>query len=638
MPDLQLSSISKKFVGAGTDSWALRDVSLTIKQGEFVAIEGPSGAGKSTLLNILGMLDTPTEGEYTIDGVRTDSLSSVDAARRRSVDFSFVFQSFHLLARRPVIDSVELALVYRGVPANVRRRKALNALDRVGLRSKAALLSNKLSGGEQQRVAIARALAADSPIIVADEPTGNLDTKNSASIVDNLRLLHREGCTVILVTHSSEVAAAADRRIHVVDGRIVADTRMGGLTAAVLPERHENGEHSDEGRPSHVRALDLVRDAVASVRSRVGRSLMLVLAVALGVGLTVATLGISSAATIQVNSTFNAHTNKDVSATWSAYKLRSVESAARESTIASRLKSLAGTTGAAVINELDVQPVTLGAKRGTYSVDVYSVTGSLEKAARATIRWAPHHIHAVGVGETLVGSDIAKTLQLGPLAGVPVIRVHGHPFVVAGIITQSPRVVQYLGGLMVGSQSGRALAAHPVQSTALIETVAGAAPQVAHQVPFIINPYQPQQVSVSAPSDPSTLRSQIERSVQLSLVIVTLIALIGAVVGLANAMVLAVVERRQEFGLRRAIGARGIHVLTQTIVESSCVGFVGGVVGLAGGLIAVLVITIANRWEPTFDLRLAPVAVLGGVVVGALGGTLAAVQATLIRPSDALRL
>lgn len=632
MPRLRLVDVSKKFTSSGVDTWALKHVSLDIAQGEFVAVEGPSGAGKSTLLNILGLLDAPSSGEYLIDGVNTGDQSALEIARRRSTDFSFVFQSFHLLKHRPVIDSVELGLMYRKVPEHVRRRQALLALGHVGLEDKAGLSANKLSGGEQQRVAIARALAAKSPVIVADEPTGNLDSKNSEAIVENLRILHATGCTVILVTHSAEVAAAADRRIKVVDGQIVSDSGCTDVSPYIPA--------GDEivGEPSKVSALDVIRDALASVFSRLGRSLMLVAAVAIGVGLSVATLGISATAAVQVNSTFNAHTNKDVTARWSGYDLRKDLTPGQQATMTRRLGELAGVTSATKVEDLDQQQVTLGVNRGTYKVDVQAVAGQFEAAARVRTTWAPGHSHTLGAGETLAGKDLVKSLEIGPIEGSPLIKIGGRPYMVVGTITDSPRDVTYLGDLFVNSSAGQTINKHPALGVALIRTVAGAAGQVAKQTPLVVDPYNPTKITMSAPADPSTLRNQIESAIQLTLIVVTLIAIVGAVVGLANAMILAVVERRQEFGLRRAIGARSVHILSQTITESAIIGLAGGIIGLAIGLGSVLVITIAHRWAPTFDLTLAPLAVIGGILVGALGGCVASIQAARVRPSDALRL
>ncbi len=206
---------------------ALTDVTLTIEQSEFVAIQGPSGSGKSSLLNLIALIDRPSHGSYLIDGNDTAGLTERQRAGVRCRTFGFIFQSFHLIPRRSTIENVELGLLYQATGRTERRARAVEALERVGMTHRAEQAASKLSGGERQRVAIARAIVGHAPIVVADEPTGNLDTATSQSIVDQLEQLHQAGTTVVLVTHDPEVAMAAKRQVTVRDGRILADERTG---------------------------------------------------------------------------------------------------------------------------------------------------------------------------------------------------------------------------------------------------------------------------------------------------------------------------------------------------------------------------------------------------------------------------
>jgi putative ABC transport system ATP-binding protein len=200
---------------------ALKDVSLTIGKGEFVAITGPSGSGKSTLMHIIGLLDTPTSGSYELDGMDVSHLSQKSLAAIRNKKIGFVFQQFNLLSRTSILDNVALPLIYAGVDKDERTKKAQKELDQVGLADKLKNHPNQLSGGQQQRVAIARALVTNPQIILADEPTGNLDTKTGNQIMDIFHTLNKEGKTIILITHEPDIAAQAKKIIYIRDGEIV---------------------------------------------------------------------------------------------------------------------------------------------------------------------------------------------------------------------------------------------------------------------------------------------------------------------------------------------------------------------------------------------------------------------------------
>lgn len=218
---VKLTSVDKIYRQEGTVAvQALKDVSLKVAKGEFIAIIGPSGSGKSTLMHILGLLDRPTSGKYELDGLDTSRLSEDDLAKLRNSKIGFVFQSFNLLSRTTALDNVALPLIYSGITKDERLERAKRALEEVGLGDKLFSKPNQLSGGEQQRVAITRSLVNNPDLILADEPTGNLDTKTSQEIMDMFKRLNRKGHTIILITHERDIARQAKRVVRLKDGEV----------------------------------------------------------------------------------------------------------------------------------------------------------------------------------------------------------------------------------------------------------------------------------------------------------------------------------------------------------------------------------------------------------------------------------
>ncbi len=234
---INIEGLTKVFYTDEIETHALSGVHLSIARGEYVAMSGPSGCGKSTLLSILGLLDTPTDGQYTLNGKAVANLNFADRSRIRNQEIGFIFQSFNLIGDLSVYENVELPLTYRsGMPAAERKQRVVQALERVNMAHRLRHYPAQLSGGQQQRVAVARALAGSPSILLADEPTGNLDSKNGEAVMRLLAELHAEGATICMVTHDPRFAAHADRQVHLFDGKVVAEGELQNLLAAAEEE------------------------------------------------------------------------------------------------------------------------------------------------------------------------------------------------------------------------------------------------------------------------------------------------------------------------------------------------------------------------------------------------------------------
>ena len=223
---IALQGIKKVFYTDEVETHALSDIHLEIRHGEYVAIAGPSGCGKTTLLSILGLLDSPTDGSYTLDGQPVSKLTASERARVRNRQIGFIFQAFNLIGDLTVHENVELPLTYRGMGTEERRKRVQSALERVGMSHRMKHFPAQLSGGQQQRVAVARAVAGDPAILLADEPTGNLDSTNGEAVMELLRELHQGGATICMVTHDARYARHAGRSIHLFDGKVVEERQL----------------------------------------------------------------------------------------------------------------------------------------------------------------------------------------------------------------------------------------------------------------------------------------------------------------------------------------------------------------------------------------------------------------------------
>ncbi|WP_147679965.1 ATP-binding cassette domain-containing protein [Actinomyces ruminicola] len=625
MAELQLRGVGKIY-GGEVPLEALRDVTLTIRQGEFISIQGPSGAGKSTLLNQLALLDTPTSGDYRIDDVDVGTLSERRRATVRSENFAFVFQSFHLLKGRSLVENVALGLLYRGLDRRRRVEAAREALAFVGLQHKRSQKVEKLSGGERQRAAIARAVASGAPVIVADEPTGNLDSRSSEQIMELLAQLNRRGATVIVVTHDDNVASYASRHLRVVDGRVEELNR----TRLHAPETEPSAMR---GRASRLRLPDALGDVWRGLHSRLARSAALVACIALAVALATTTTGLSTTARFQVSDVFDSRRNQLVGLAAATTDVSAAEQALSADS-AARIRDLAGVRDFAILATHSSVEV---ASRPSATTTPLQLVGNVSDALPQSLFTVtgPQPLAVLGEDEVILGSHAAQSLQIGPLLASPVIWLDGRPRVVVGILTDAGLDVGLLDSVIV-PESEAVSYSQPQYASVKLRVNPGAAQQVAEQAPVAWIPSAPQSVTVDAPPDPTTLRAEVEDSIRTVLYTLTAVAAIAALTLVAALMISTVMERTGEIGLRRAMGARRIHIRFLIAAEATVTGLLGGVLGVYLGMMSILAITIGRGWQPVMDWGSVPLGIAGGLGVSLLGAVFATHRASRIEPAEAL--
>ena len=648
MTVLELSQVSKTYnPGAPGEVKALKTASLLIEQGDFVSITGPSGAGKSTLLNVLALLDPPTKGKYFIDDLDATKLSDSQLAALRAHTFSFVFQAFHLIDERTVTENVALGLMYSGDAAGSGEETAQitdtqrieQALNFVGLTHKQHAKAVQLSGGERQRVAIARAIVAANPVLVADEPTGNLDSANSRSVMRVLDKLNQSGTTVIVVTHDPKVAAHAKTRIEVHDGVVTVPESESSkpLKPAKTTYAAQAKNPKTSSKKTSLRAI--LADAGRTITAKPAASGALIAGVLLAVALALATVGISEAARAQVSQLFDAARNQRVAVSVPEPKQLTKDGSVKQAstTTLMRLKRIPGVERAQIYSNHGNQNISLTNDTKGQNFDVLGATDpsvpGLEIEGKESANTSGIKL---GPGQVLVGRGIANNLELGPVDASPVVWIANKAYVVVGVISDSGLDASIMNAVVMREKDAVAVGATNAV-TAEIRTRPGAAQLVAQQAPIALDPYTGENAHVDAPEDPKTMRQSVESNVRTMLVTLTAVSLLAAVLMLTNSTATAVSRRSGEFGLRRAMGARRWQIAALVTAESAIVGLIGGVIGTFTAVVVIISTVLVRHWQPVLDLRLLPVGIIGGMVVGLVGCLLAVRRAAGVSPADALR-
>lgn len=654
---LELRKVCKQF-GTEPAVNALIDVDLTVRRGEWLSITGPSGSGKSTLMNIIGCLDRPTNGLFLFEGIETTTLGEYERAGIRSRRIGFVFQAFHLLPYRSVLENVMLAEVYRRHTSRGRRERAMEVIRRVGLSHRADFPPFKLSGGECQRVAIARALMGSPALLLCDEPTGNLDSKNTEAILDLLRVLNNDGMTIIVVTHDESVACRGSRRVDMKDGMLSAHPGSTGSGSIPYPAETAPAQDRCHGAPlarsvatvsvSGMTLRDLLAEATAGMLARPARMALTVLGIVIGMSALVATIGLTRTAGNRIISQFDqlAATELFISARPGSVT-GMIDPRAMPWDAPERLERLNGVVAVGLLTDVNIQaalvstsPVVDPANPTAFRLAVRAASPGLFAAVRATLasgRFLDEGHSARADRVAILGPEAARRLGIGGVERLPAIFIGDQPWLVMGILRDVVRKPELLGSVIIPEGTARYFFGLLGPGLVVVETKIGAAYLIAAQARAALRPDDPRALRVQLPLEPRRVRDDVQTDLNVMFLLLGGLSLVVGALGIANITLVGVMERTKEIGLRRAIGATKRHVALQFLFESASMGVVGGMLGSSIGLLIVVGVSAYQVWTPVLDPLAPLLAPAVGGAIGLLSGVYPASRAAQLEPAEAFR-
>jgi macrolide transport system ATP-binding/permease protein len=651
---LELFDVHRTYLIGESTVQALRGVSVTIEQGEFVAIMGPSGSGKSSLLQILGLLDTPDKGNYLLFGHNVNTLKEDEQAGLRNTVAGFVFQQFHLLKRMNIVDNVRLPHIYSGIKGDFRK-EAIERLTLVGLEHRIDHTPNQLSGGEQQRVAIARALIRDPMILFADEPTGNLDTTNSAEIMKILKKLHEEGKTIIMVTHEAEIAAYAGRVIIMRDGVIVSDERKNGLEPLVKVAGELNFDAQVAKKVSlwqDGRFKGFIFQAIQAILANKLRSFLSVLGIFVGVASVIAMMALGEGAKAAMQEQLKSMGSNMLSIRGGSAKIRG---AAQGAGAVARF-TFSDVDDIAALPSLvkNATGVVNGAGRIVYGNKNWSTSltgagfdyGTMRASIPSVGRWFTQEEIQTRAKVAIVGVTVVKEIfgTSNPLGKT--VKINRINFTVIGIAPakgfSGPQDEDDVVIIPVTTAMYRVLGKDYL-SGIFVEVTS---PTMIDQAKSAINKLIRKRHRLKDDDDTFNIRDMTEIQQMLSSTTQTMSILLGSIaaislvvggIGIMNIMLVSVTERTREIGLRKAIGARKSDIMLQFLVESVGMTISGGFIGILAGIGISLILSFFAGWAVKTSLISVVLATLFSAVTGIFFGLWPARKAAELKPVEALR-
>jgi macrolide transport system ATP-binding/permease protein len=640
-PLLELNAIGRTYTSGGVPLTVLTDVSLTIQSGEFVAIMGASGSGKSTLMNIIGCLDKPSSGAYRIRGVDVASLNGDALAALRRDTFGFIFQRYNLMSDLSAVENAEVPAVYRGMEKPQRDARASDLLRELGLGDRLQHHPNQLSGGQQQRVSIARALMNGGPVILADEPTGALDSQGGREVMAILVKLHGQGHTIIVVTHDSDIAAYAHRIVRITDGRITSDERQNGEAG----NQAQTGESAMEAKPGVAVLGEALKMALRSLLHNRLRTALTMLGIIIGVASVVALMAIGNGAKQDVLERIQAMGTDLLTIERGPPAVRAAAGIVT-SFLPEDLPFIASVPGVAMtvpetnlsslirFGDQDLTVTVVGTGEDFPGVHDWPPQSGVFFSAEHVTRYA----QVVTIGQTVANNLFPNGAN--PLGQY--VLIGNAPFMVIGVLSSKGSTAR--GDDMDNSAwlpyttAGARIFGQRFFQHIIVRVKPGADMSVVQATlhTLLMKRHRKEDFNIRNMADTIATANETQNTLTYLLAAIAVISLVVGGIGVMNIMLVSVTERTREIGIRMAIGARGFDVLFQFLTEAVMVCFIGGLAGVVVGIGGGLSTSAIAGWRVIFTLGPIVIAFACAFLTGIVFGYLPARKAAQLDPIEAL--